>query len=240
MGGTTRGEKGPWLLDGSRLQKCRLSVIAAAVFLSTWWGCPQSANACLLTRAEPFTTIPEQERIDCSPPSPIETVQISFSRGRGPVCDCSGICSYSSCDEFGFITFRPEPLTDDLSQRKDMGVQIELTDGSPPDSLFETDIYPVGPDGSFELSWHDGDTDDQEPIDFTVVLYAVDAAGHLSEPSPPIQVFHPGGTKSEPVCTCAILKPIGSAGFMSHLVVYLLGITLLIQRRYRWWNRKSF
>ncbi len=45
----------------------------------------------------------------------------------------------------------------------------------------------------FTLPWIDGATDNQEPIDFTLAVTAVDLAGNESVPSSPIRVSHPGG-----------------------------------------------
>jgi hypothetical protein len=43
------------------------------------------------------------------------------------------------------------------------------------------------------LAWADPATGDQEALDFTLALTAVDLAGNESAPSSPIRVRHPGG-----------------------------------------------
>jgi len=50
-----------------------------------------------------------------------------------------------------------------------------------------------------ELAWTDRATSDQEGIDFTLAVTAVDLAGNESAPSSPIRVRHPGGTRTEPI-----------------------------------------
>jgi hypothetical protein len=110
----------------------------------------------------------------------------------------------TSCDNTGLIVIEITGAKDDRTPREKIGYRITHVAGtlpygvSLPSYVF---LLPVAAgDVSREvfrvtlpLPWGDRATGDQESIDFTLAVVAVDLAGNESAPSSPIRVRHPGG-----------------------------------------------
>ena len=113
-----------------------------------------------------------------------------------------GTRSDSSCDSIGLIHIEFTSPKDDRTPRERIGYRITHVAGTLPYGLslpsYALVAMPVAGDVSREvfrlaLAWTDPATGDQEAIDFTLALTAVDLAGNESAPSSPIRVRHPGG-----------------------------------------------
>ena len=97
--------------------------------------------------------------------------------------------NFGSCSDFGFITFK---LSGNYPPQ---GYIFERVSGEFEDRLFEpVAVKPskfVDDNSSFTFVWLDGSSNEQEPIDFTVSIVAVNMAGERSEPQY-LKVRHPG------------------------------------------------
>ena len=115
---------------------------------------------------------------------------VSIKRGRGPSPDGRG----SSCDDIGEVTLKLDHATwDDRTPPEKMGFIWQLSAGQLPNDL----LPPSGPvrltaDGQLPLFWIDGATDSQEPLEFSIIVIAIDLAGNQSQPSEAIEIKHPG------------------------------------------------
>lgn len=169
-------------------RRWKLGLLAALV-----WSVPHVADACSAVGLEPHT--PDSSLTDDQPPAVVGEVDVSISRGKAPDCRL-GTCSSSSCDGVGFVTLVFDPPTDDQSSDLDMGYEIEVIEGEAPQGLFpDGAVMALRNSSAFDLTfeWADGATDDQEALDFTIVLRAVDAAGNVGPDSEPIVIADPGG-----------------------------------------------
>lgn len=158
------------------------------------FGVPSTAAACVpvpIGAAEP-----DESLVDDSPPTGIGDVEVVIERGRGPVCDEDGICEITSCDDIGMIQLAFEAPTDDQTTSERMAFSIEVIEGEPV-ALPPWDAFRTGRGDSIPLHWGDEATDDQEPIDFTIVLRAVDEAGNVGPASAPIVISDLGSTATE-------------------------------------------
>lgn len=141
---------------------------------------------------------PREVEIDrVAPQKPVLEVS-NVTRGRGAEVHGDGTMSVSSCDDIGWIELRfVESPRDDRSSRADLGFIVKVVEGSLP-------LMPAG-DGDghgyrgggatgevLALSWIDGATDEQEPIDLTLTVSVVDLGGNRSEPSERIRIQHSG------------------------------------------------
>lgn len=148
--------------------------------------------------AEPCSTVFQkheldavEQKIDKQPPVQVEARIVSVVRGRAP--------GGSSCDDIGVIVIELVRVDDDRTPREKLGYRITHVEGTLLDAgmlrsgvVFRVATVPGKP-LQFTLPWIDGATDNQEPIDFTLAVTAVDLAGNESVPSSPIRVSHPGG-----------------------------------------------
>jgi len=98
---------------------------------------------------------------------------------RGKAAEQSGCSSSaSSCDDLGGVGFQVQ-ATDDLTPPERIGYLFTLVSGSLPAGLvLPGAVEPRG--GEVAFGWVDGADDDQEPIDFTVRVVAIDLAGNQS------------------------------------------------------------
>ena len=131
-----------------------------------------------------------EQKIDRQPPVQVEARFTSVVRGGG--------APGSSCNDLGFIVIELVRVDDDRTPRERLGYRVTLVEGTLPgwgmSSAVRVVPAPVkGKPLQFTLAWVDGATDNQEPIDFTLTVTAVDMAGNESVPSSPIRVSHPGG-----------------------------------------------
>ena len=97
--------------------------------------------------------------------------------------------NFASCSDFGFITFKLS------GSYPPQGYIFERVSGEFEDRLFEpVAVKPskfVDDNSSFTFVWLDGSSNEQELIDFTVSIVAVNGAGERSEPQY-LKVRHPG------------------------------------------------
>jgi hypothetical protein len=155
---------------------------------------PSVASAC----SAPYFELaePNPSLVDDVLPTAIGgAVEVSIKRGQGPNCDDDGICEISSCDDIGAITLVFDAPTDDQTEPGQMAFVIEVVEGEPvgvPEGAFRT-----GEANRIQLLWGDGSTHEQEPIDFTIVIRAVDEAGNIGPASDLIEISHPG-VEAEP------------------------------------------
>lgn len=85
--------------------------------------------------------------------------------------------------------------TDDEAAAEDLGWRIEL-EGDAPALDVGADAVRAR-DGVITLHWADEETNDQEPVAFTIRVFAVDLAGNEGPPAE-IAVDHPGGPPPVP------------------------------------------
>jgi hypothetical protein len=170
----------------------RIVVAAALACLSG----PSVAEACSSVVAT-HELDAAQQQIDRQPPAaaqvPADVVRVLRR----------GIKSDSSCAGIGLIQITFTGAKDDRTPRERIGYLITHVAGTlpyrlslPSDARLAT---PVPGDVPGEvlfvltLMWPDPATGDQEALDFTIALTAVDLAGNESAPSSPIRIRHPGG-----------------------------------------------
>jgi hypothetical protein len=93
---------------------------------------------------------------------------------------CSG--SSSSCADIGIVSVFPEAM-DDMTPPEKIGFRITLAAGTLPAGLtLPSDVIDLAPNSALQLTWVDGATNDQEIINFTLTVVAVDLAGNESTP----------------------------------------------------------
>jgi hypothetical protein len=150
-----------------------------------WWGWVILGGACLVTREadacsygplEEHVIDQDEKAVDSTPPSAIGKTTYSIRRGTGPERDgCSE--SASSCDDIASLSLYLGEVTDDRTDAEHMGYAVKVVGNAPSDST-----WPSGPvrveERTMYLHWVDGDTDDQESVDFTLCIRAVDLAGN--------------------------------------------------------------
>lgn len=97
-----------------------------------------------------------------------------------------------SCEPLGTITLRVV-ATDDRSAGSDIGYQVRFAGGELPAGLTIPD-EPIAPqdNGDMFLSWVDAEF--EYPLEFSITIAAVDAAGNVGPASPPIALADPGSS----------------------------------------------
>jgi len=104
-----------------------------------------------------------------------------------------GACGGNSCEGIGTLAIGAA-ASDDLTPANGIGYQFVLVAGALPAGF----TLPQGPskvtisDDKIWFAWDDGATDDQEDIDFTLSVVAIDAAGNESAPQTVRVSDHPG------------------------------------------------
>jgi hypothetical protein len=153
----------------------------------------RDAAACDVAAPSPLVVDAAEKAVDHTPPSAPTGVTTSVRRGRGPQKQGCGATSATSCDDVGTITLAPT-ATDDRTPAAKLGYRVRLVAGALPAgaSLPAGAVVPF--QGLLPITWIDGAEDDQEVIDFTVTLTAVDLAGNEGPASAPVHVTDPGGS----------------------------------------------
>ena len=172
----------------------RSSLLASATIASTL-AFSRIAGACEFPAPVEHVVDPAEADVDKEPPVKIEAVGMEVRRGKGPRGGCSP--TSTSCDDIGTITLVPTPPSDDRTPSNELGYRIRLVSGTVPSGLtIPTEAWRVenGVVPGLYLRWIDGASDDQEAIDFTVVLAAVDRAGNEGPESAPVRIHHPGSS----------------------------------------------
>lgn len=163
-----------------RLLATCLFVAAVIAFVA-----PAAAHACTFSGPQPLQIDPGLKATDRQPPSLTTVSVVGVKRGQGPQASGCGQTA-SSCDDLGQIRIAVAG-TDDMTPAEQLGFRVSIAAGKPPaglivpDSAVTIDGGPTG-DGELLLLWTDGNTDDQESLDFTVNVVAVDRAGNESAP----------------------------------------------------------
>lgn len=172
----------------------RFSALGLLLIASTFT-VSRTANACSFPGPNEHAIDPAEAAIDDEPPAKIETVGIEIRRGNGPEGGCSQ--SSTSCDDIGSIAIVPTPPSDNRTASAELGYRIRLVGGGVPSGLtIPTEALRVQSSDfpGLYLRWIDGATDDQESIDFTITLAAVDRAGNEGPESAPIRIHHAGSS----------------------------------------------
>jgi len=181
---------------------------------------PAPARACSSAGPTPHVVDPAMQATDQMPPTLPPPGAPRITRGKGAQgVGCTA--SASSCDDIGSIVI-PVRATDDNTPPAQIGFRMSVEDGSLPSGL----TLPSGavkPWGDvLVLNWVDGASDDQEPIDFTLRVVAIDLAGNESAPQTVRVSNDPGG------CTIApARRPYSALAFVA------TAVSLLATRRWR-------
>jgi len=120
-----------------------------------------------------------------------EAQEVEVSRGRG--LGCNGINSWegSSLDDAGMIVISITPPSDDRTPAELIGYRVIHLEGDLQGELSPDYDFRIEGEAIY-LHWIDGRTDDQEPIDLTIAIQAIDLAGNLGARSDPVTIRHPG------------------------------------------------
>ncbi len=197
------------------------AVAACALVLAM---APRRADACSI--APPTKHEITTGSGDVTPPARVEGTTVSVTRGHGRGGGC-GHSSGSSCDDIGSVGFYVTAPADDRSDADHMGYWIALVGGTLPAGV-ELPAYAVRPysDGALAFAWEDGATNDQEAVDFTVTISAVDEAGNQGPASEPIHVTDAGGSSG-----CSATAARASAWPGALLLALALGVLRRRQRK---------
>lgn len=183
------------------------------------------AAACSIAAPSELVIDAAEQAVDHTAPGPPSAVTVSLQRGRAPQSSGCGETMSTSCDDLGFVTFFPKPPADDRTASAELGYRVRLVGGSLPS---EATLWPkaivAGAGGGLTLTWIDGANDDQEPLDFTVTLAAVDRAGNEGPPSAPVHVVDAGTSGG-----CRTGRS-GDAGSATVLLAVLLGVRVWRRR----------
>ncbi|MDG1483482.1 MAG: hypothetical protein P8R54_28080 [Myxococcota bacterium] len=183
---------------------------------------PAMARACLFVVPEPHQLDPSELGIDVTAPDTVDRTTVLISRGRGPVC-VDGACASTSCDARGVLSVEFSPASDDRTSSEAMGYRAVLLEGALPDTLTLGENAVLGPD-RLNLLWTDGATAEQEPLDFTLGLIAIDLAGNESAPAE-VWVADDGRSAAAATGCAAVPRP--------ETPVSLCAVLLLLLRRRR-------
>jgi hypothetical protein len=223
---------------GLRSARRRRRIVVVAVLFALL---PASAAwACSLAAPRLHAIDAAEARVDTQAPDPITDAKVVVMRGHGPSCN-AGICTESSCSGSGEIHLELGSLHDDRSAPDRIGVSLEWMAGAIPDGLLPEQAVVPEPDGSLDLVWDDDASDAQEPLDFTLLLRSVDAAGNQSAPYA-VRIQDPGtasgllqaraqrgqvdgcsaagppGQRGRPLPTLALFALVGLVGMILGLV----------------------
>ena len=179
---------------------------------------PDAVQACSLHHYDNFQI--DDTIDDAVPPSKPTLGEVTITRGMAPRRRGFDLRkSHGSCDDLGWIVLELS-AQDNLSGQRDLGFVFTLESGAVPFDL------PTGPvTGKIVFSWIDGLTDDQEPIDATLLVNTVDRAGNVSAESLRVTLHDEGST----ACLLGCSTTSGAPG----LGLLSLGLVGLTRRRAR-------
>lgn len=161
-------------------------VLAACILLG-----PNDAEACSYGPMPEHVTDPAETAVDSKPPSAIADPSFTVERGHGPEGGC-GSQSSDSCADVGSISIHFEPATDDRTDAVSMGYLLEVIGGTAPaDSTWPSSPVRASEGNTLYLHWVDGDHDDQEAIDLTLAISAIDRGGNKGPPTE-LRIRHGG------------------------------------------------
>lgn len=155
---------------------------------------------------------------------PTAPMDLSYEINRGVGGQQSGCSQEStSCDDIGKIEIRLGTAQDDRTPVEAIGYRIELVSGQFPAGKLLPHLAVFAPEGMIVATWADGATDEQEPIDFSITITAIDAAGNTSAPSEILRIHDEGNS---PGCRVA-------SASSTQLVWITLGLAVVWFRRRR-------
>jgi len=205
----------------------------APVFLAAAAGAlplcaPAPARACSIAAPTAHVVDPAMQATDQMSPalSPIPGPVIG--RGFAPG-GCSG--SSSSCDDIGVIQIQPK-ATDDMTPAEKIGFRVTLAAGTLPSGLtLPADAIDLPPGYPFVgLTWVDGATNDQDLLNFTLSIVAVDLAGNESAPQTVVVHDDGGGSGGSASCQLSAARSGGSGHTPASAAICLAVFALLIRR----------
>jgi hypothetical protein len=192
--------------------------VIASVAATAWPAA--DARACSYGIPSPHVVDPAMQAIDHVPPTLPPLGAPQFTRGKDPQRSGCGY-SASSCDDIGSVVIRVG-ATDDNTPPEQLGFRMSVEAGSLPEgvTLLNGAVKSFG--DLLVLNWVDGARDDQEPIEFTLRVVAIDLAGNESAPQTVRVSDDPGG------CTIApARRPSSGLAFVAAAAL------LLATRRHR-------
>ena len=139
---------------------------------------PTPARACSFAGPTPYVVDPSMQATDQVAPTLPPLSVARLQRGKA-----TEGCSVNSCDGMGTLAIAGV-ATDDVSPATGIGYRFSVVAGALPPGF----SLPAGPtqitisSDQIWLNWDDGRTSDQESIDFTLQLVAIDRAGNESAP----------------------------------------------------------
>lgn len=142
----------------------------------------RQSRACDFGAPGRHTVDPAEAAVDSAPPSAIGSPTFTVRRGAAASDGCG--TQGDSCDDIGTITVHFPPATDDRTDAASMGYRVEVVRGAmPPDPTWPDSPVRTTDGRTIYFHWIDGDTDDQELIDVTLAISAVDRAGNEGPPT---------------------------------------------------------
>ena len=173
----------------SSLKSSAVAMVAVAGLVSM---IPADADACSFAGPEIHTLDAAEQAVDVAPPGAPTLLDLQIVRGQGPQSAGCGGSSATSCDDIGQIRLNLV-AADDRTDAARIGYRISLAGGALPSGLLLPDEPIRTFDGWISLIWIDEATDDQERIEFSLTVTAIDLAGNESAPAASIQVDNAGG-----------------------------------------------
>jgi len=140
---------------------------------------PTPARACSFAGPTPYVVDPSMQATDQVAPTLPPLSVARLQRGK----ETEGCSSVNSCDGIGTLAIAGV-ATDDVTPATGIGYRFSVVAGALPPGF----SLPAGPtqipisSDQIWLNWDDGRTNDQESIDFTLQLVAIDRAGNESAP----------------------------------------------------------
>lgn len=181
---------------------------------------PRRATACSFSQP-PATIDPALRATDQTGPTTFEPGPVTIKRGVAPqrTSGCGEMST--SCDDLGSIQIGVRAFDDHTAPER-IGYRVRVVKGSAPSDLVpQQAIEPVS--GKLFLAWVDGATEDQEALDFTLEIVAVDGAGN--EGAPQLMRIQDGGSGG---CALTARRATGAAG-----AFFAAALVLLAARRRR-------
>ena len=94
------------------------------------------------------------------------------------------------CRGDAYATIRIVEVRDDRTRTVDLGFTVTIVDGDPPPDLYVAQYPILSRDGGLPLFWLVRRSQRIPPVDFTVVITAIDLAGNEGPASEPIRIHH--------------------------------------------------
>lgn len=159
------------------------------------------ANSSAIFRPFRFDAV-ERSR-DQVPPRIGEVVVARIRRGCPGEILGNGMRVHRPSQGDGIISLSIRGVHDNYTMPNDMGFRVEIVANRTPTMDFKPFEGVLRGWSEFrrtELRWcrlnlrfTDGAVDDQEAMDFDLVIYPVDRGGNEGRPSAPLRIVHPGG-----------------------------------------------